>query len=237
MRALDLRSITLRSITSCQSRAIVLRPGFANTHPADSSAIASATPPFRFEGLWPALSRSAHRVGLVGLGWVLGVGVGLVGTSQAIAAEQIVLQYRALSSSVSVQELTDLAENGTVSPALRAHFRLSGQDPSETRELLNRQITANPRLLDRVLNSTPGHFVLDQVGEAIYTPSRRSSRQAMRSTIVLSADDDNRISLIELMQNYPTREVHVDVEKLADAYNQLAGLQRGLDGILGTFGL
>ncbi|HEY9647211.1 MAG TPA: alpha/beta hydrolase [Chroococcidiopsis sp.] len=211
------------------------RTGFANARPGNAFVLDSAPPPARFAHRWKALARSAQRVGLIGFSWALGIG--LVGTSQAIAAEQIVLKYRALSNSVSVQELTDLAENGTVSPALRAHFRLSGQDPNETRELLNRQITANPHLLDRVLNSTPGNFVLDQVGEAIYTPSRRSSRQAMRSTIVLSADDDNRISLIELMQNYPTREVHVDVEKLADAYNQLAGLQRGLDGILGTFGL
>jgi hypothetical protein len=164
-------------------------------------------------------------IGALGLGWLS------FGTS-ALAAERVILKYRVLQASVSVDELTELAETGEVSPALRAHLRLARKDPEELRQILREEVAIDAQLLDRVLNSRVGEGMLDQVGTAIYTPSRRANRQAMRSAIVLSAEDDDRISLLELMQNYPTEEVYVDGERLVAAYNQFVALQGRLEEIL-----
>ena len=79
-----------------------------------------------------------------------------------------------------------------------------------------------------------GNVVLDQISEAIHTPSRTADRQALRAALILSASRDyssgstvnsrNSISLIEIIQNYPNSEVEVEGEVLERAYRQLSQL-------------
>lgn len=177
------------------------------------------------------------RIWIKSLAGIVGfLGVWLMATS-AIAAERVVWRYRILQGSLSVDDLTTLAETGEVSPELRAYFRLARRNPQEIRRLLTEEATVNPRLLDRILNSPIGNVAIDGVSEAVHTPSRQADRQAMRSALILSASDDSRISLIEVIQNYPTEEVHVDGDRLADAYRQIQGLQNRLGDLLGGDGL
>jgi hypothetical protein len=138
----------------------------------------------------------------------IGVSVPLWATG-AIAAERVVLKYSILRQSVSVAELTTLAETGETSRSLRRYLRLAGKQPEEVRQTLTEEAEVNVILVDRGLNNPVGDRVLDQIGEAIYPPSGEASREALRSALVLSASDDNRISLIEVIQNYPTDEVVV----------------------------
>lgn len=155
----------------------------------------------------------------------------LPGTS-AIAAEQVVLKYRAHERSVPVADLTRLAETGETTRQLNLYLRTAGYDAAEMQELLNREVEMDVVLLDSILNSFVGNYALDQVGKAIYPPSQRADRQALRAAIILSAADDNTVTLLEILQNYPTPEVHVDGNELANAYQTLARLQGRLDGIL-----
>jgi hypothetical protein len=168
----------------------------------------------------------------------LGVGVGvLLSSTGAIAAERVVWRYQVLQRSVSVDELNTLAETGEVSPTLQTYLRLAGKNPQDVRQTLTQEATVNPRLLDQILNSPVGNVVIDQVSGAIHTPSRRADRQAMRAALVLSASDDSRISLIEVIRNYPTQEIHVDGDRLAVAYQEIQGLQNRLDNVLQRIGL
>ena len=105
----------------------------------------------------------------------------------AIAAEQVLLKYGGLRRSVSVDELTTLAETGEASSSLQALLDTAGEDPETLRQGLNEELEVSPVLLDQILNSSPGEWALDQVGEAIHPPSGRASRQALRSAFVLSA--------------------------------------------------
>jgi Alpha/beta hydrolase of unknown function (DUF1400) len=177
------------------------------------------------------------RAWIKNLGWMAAFVSVWLGATEAIAAERVVWRYRVLQGSLSVDELTTLAETGEVSPALRAYFRLARRNPQHIRRTLNEEVAVNPRLLDRVLNSPVGDVAIDRVSEAIHTPSRQADRQAMRSALVLSASDDSRISLIEVIQNYPTEEIHVDGDRLADAYRQIQGLQNRLGDLLNGGGL
>jgi hypothetical protein len=177
---------------------------------------------------------------LSGWRWSLGISCAIavsLWSGGAIAAERVILRYRILQASVSVDELTELAETGRTSPALRAHLRLAGRDPQELRHVLNQEAEVNPLLLDQVLNNPVGDRALDQVGRAIHTPSERGNREALRAALVLSAEDDSRVSLIEVLQNYPTEEVHVNGNRLEAAYNQLAAIQTRIETILEGTGL
>jgi hypothetical protein len=84
-----------------------------------------------------------------------------------------------------------------------------------------------------VLNSQIGNIILDRVSQVISTPSQRANRQALRAALVLAANQDGQVSLIEIIKNYPTNEVEVDGDRLQGAYRQLRRLQTNLQDLFG----
>ncbi|PSB61773.1 hypothetical protein C7B61_15450, partial [filamentous cyanobacterium CCP1] len=62
--------------------------------------------------------------------------------------------------------------------------------------------------------------------------------------LILSASNGGRVSLLEVLQNYPTREIHVNGDRAVNAYRQIHAMQEGvstvregLSGILETLGI
>jgi hypothetical protein len=139
------------------------------------------------------------------------------------AAESAIVRYSVIEQSMSVAELSRLSETGEVSPALATQLKLIDKDPAEFRRILNQKISIDPVFLSRILNSSIGENLLDLVSEVIYTPGKRASRQALRGALVTSALDDKQIQSIEILENYPTAEVHVDGERLVALVNQING--------------
>lgn len=156
----------------------------------------------------------------------------LLSSSSAIAAEQVVLKYKFLREKISVQELTRLTETGAPSPALTSYLKLAGKNPEDIRQPLTEEVRVNPLLLDRTLNSWIGNAVLDQMSQAIHTPSNQANRQALRAAITLSATPDGKLTLMEVLQNYPTQEVEVEGDRLVAAYRQLRDLSGRLENLL-----
>ncbi len=153
-------------------------------------------------------------------------------SAAAIAAERIVLTYGTFGRSLSVEELDTFATTGEQSPSLQAYFRMSRADPKPVRQSLSQPIEADPVLLDRALNSWVGNVLLDRLGAVIQTPSNRANRQALRSALVLSASDDSQMTLLEILQNYPTSELHVKGELLVETYFRLKRFERRIEQIL-----
>ena len=153
-------------------------------------------------------------------------------SNSAIASEKIVFKYGIFSASVPVSELTTLAETGEVSLRLNFFLSQAHQDPQTVRNTLTKEVTASPVLLDRALNNPIGEFLLLQISQTIHTPSAQANQQALRSAIVLSANEDNKVSLIEIIQNYPTQEVDVEGKRLAHTYDQLSLLAERLQNLL-----
>lgn len=153
-------------------------------------------------------------------------------SGSALAAEKVVLKYRIFRQSISVEELSTFAQTGDLSSSLRVNLALARQDPKVIRRYLTESVPVNLVLLDRVLNSPVGNLILDEISQAIHTPSRRADRQALRAALVLSAANDRRISLIEVIQNYPAAEVEVEGDLLERAYRQLRQLEKGLPDVL-----
>ncbi|NMF86769.1 alpha/beta hydrolase [Nodosilinea sp. P-1105] len=160
------------------------------------------------------------------------IALATIAAAPALAAERVVLRYRGFSRSVPVEDLAILAETGEAPRSVAGLLRQAGQDPSAVQSALNRPIPADPVMLDRALNSVPGGWLLDQVGETIRPAAGGRSRQALRSALVLSAADDNQITLIEVLQNYPTAEVVLEGDRIHSTYNRLAQFLRPLSILL-----
>ncbi|MFE1747732.1 alpha/beta hydrolase [Coleofasciculus sp. H7-2] len=155
----------------------------------------------------------------------------LLSASPADAANSVVLKYRFLRESVSVPELTTFSETGKLSPALRAYLALAGRKPEDLRKTLTQEVKVNARILDRVLNSQIGEILLNQVSDVVHTPGNGANIQSLRGAVMTSALPDNQITLIELLQNYPTSEVHVEGDRLAEVYGKLKRLGQGLPNL------
>lgn len=157
----------------------------------------------------------------------------LLFNTSAIAADQVVLKYRIFRESISVEELSAFAETGELSKSLRINLALARQDPKAVRRYLTQPVKVNLVLLDRLLNSPVGNLILDEITEVVHTPSGKADRQALRSALVISASRDSNISLIEIIQNYPTQVVQVEGDRLESAYRQLRRLEGRLQDLLG----
>jgi len=157
----------------------------------------------------------------------------LLYTNSAIAAQRVVFTYGILRESVSVDELTTFAQTGKASSSLSSFLDETRQNPQTVRNTLTRELKVTPVTLDRTLNSRIGLYLLDQMGYSIHTSSNQANRQALRSALVLSANGDNKVSLIEVIQNYPTSEVIVEGERLVRTYNQLSIIAEDLGRIFG----
>jgi hypothetical protein len=159
----------------------------------------------------------------------------LLGSFPAIAAQRVVLKYKILQESVSVQDLTTFAETGQATPDLQTYLKQSRQDPETVRQTLTKPVKINFLLLDRALNSPVGDVVLDRLGEAIQTPKGGAERQALRSALILSARSNNDFSILEVVQNYPTEEVVLDGDRAETAYRELNQFAKRIQNSLGNF--
>ena len=139
----------------------------------------------------------------------------------AIASETVIFKYSGATQSVSLEELQTFANTGETSPALEFLLDFGKQNPFIIRWILTQQFPANTKLIYDLLNTAPGEFALSQTGNVLSAKSERANVKALRGALIASASDDNLISLIELLEKYPTKEVYVDGKILSQVQRDL----------------
>ncbi|BAU10928.1 hypothetical protein LEP3755_14200 [Leptolyngbya sp. NIES-3755] len=145
-----------------------------------------------------------------------GISTGVVSYAvPSIAAERVILTYGFFQETFSIQDMQTFVETGQLAPVRQFQLRLAGADPEALRSFLNQEVNVNFLTLDRTLNSLPGEFLLQQLGQVIYNRRRVAPIQSLRSAIVLSAKDDNTVSMLQFLQNYPLPEVFFDGRQIA----------------------
>jgi hypothetical protein len=143
------------------------------------------------------------------------------------AAEELVFTYGLLNASFSVSDLEALATDGTVSNSLQFYLDMAGIEPELLRQVLTTEISLSQSFVDDFMYSETGDRLLAWLTQVVHTPSRQGSVPALRSAFLLSVSNDQRISLLEMLQVYPTDRVFVDganLIRVAQEFNE--SLQR-----------
>lgn len=148
----------------------------------------------------------------------------LAAPSPGWAADRIVLEYGSLQGTIETADLEALVDRGEVSPVLAGYLLLARQQPEVLREVLTREVAIPGNLVSRALESSWGGGLLDRLGGTIRAASGTADRGALREALVRSAADD-RLGLLEVLQNYPTSEIRVDGNRLMDAYRQVSRMK------------
>lgn len=151
--------------------------------------------------------------------------------ARAEAANSVVLKYRFLRESVSVPELSTFAQTGELSPKLQFYLKLAGKEPAQLRRLLTQDVKVNANLLSGVLNSPVGEVMLDRVSEVVHTPDNQANRESLRGALVSSAVGDGQITLIEVLEQYPTPEVQLEGDRLAEVVQNMLRFIKSLPRI------
>ncbi|MEM8637862.1 MAG: alpha/beta hydrolase [Cyanobacteria bacterium P01_G01_bin.54] len=167
------------------------------------------------------LNRISHRLAIALSALTLGT---LSWATSAQAAEEVVLTYGFLQQSIPVEDLADFAETGEQSLTIGLLVSASGQDPDAIREVLNQPAPLKHSLASRVLNTPPGEAALRQVGTVVHHNAQEGRVESLRAALVASAEDDDQVTLIEILENYPTDAMYVDGEKLIDLVGKMKPL-------------
>ncbi|GAB4365725.1 MAG: hypothetical protein Kow00121_02540 [Elainellaceae cyanobacterium] len=139
------------------------------------------------------------------------------------AAEQLIVTYGAFEASFAIADLETLATTGEVPTSMDFYLGLANLDPEQLRAILTAKFDVTLGLLDDMLNSEGGEYMLSEITQVVHTPSSQANVQALRSAFVMAASDDQQISLLELLQNYPTQQVYINginLIRLAQDFNQ-----------------
>ena len=152
---------------------------------------------------------------------VTGLAISL-STNRVAASEEIIFTYGGASQSIALSELQDFAETGAISPSLDFLLNFGKQNPFLMRWILRQEFPANTKLIYDLLNTAPGEYVLSQTSSVVSSKSERANVKALRGALVTSASNDNVISLIELLENYPTQQVYVDGKILVKVRRNLS---------------
>ena len=142
-------------------------------------------------------------------------------TPPARAAEKVSFWYGAFEFSLNVDALETFAKTGEISSGLDFLLKFGKQNPFMIRWILTQKFPANTKLIYDLLNTAPGEYVLSQTGNIVSAKTEKANITALRGALVASASDDNLISLMELIEEYPTKEVYVDGRILAKAQRDL----------------
>ncbi len=158
------------------------------------------------------LSNLLSRTPLIILGTIAGV---MVSHQNAIATSKIVIDIRGpIKASVKVKDLRLFAETGETTKTISQALGISKVNPNTVRGLMTLEVGADVANLAKVLYSNLGQNITKGVAEVVKTRHNYESDKALRSAIILAAADDNRISVLEVIEKYPTAEMHIDVAKI-----------------------
>jgi len=169
----------------------------------------------------------------------------LVQAMPAQAAEQLVITYGPLSAGVPVKDLETLVKTNHAPGTLKFYLNLASLDPSLLRNVLTMELGASSQFMTGMLDSSSGERLLSEISQVVHLPpvplpiealktadstaddpSEAENMAALKAALVESAAD-RRITLLEVLQHYPTEKVYVDAVKLLRFANSLDSKQLG----------
>jgi predicted dienelactone hydrolase/ABC-type amino acid transport substrate-binding protein len=153
-------------------------------------------------------ARSLRFLSLLGL-----TAIGLLSTAAkpAFSAESITITYGILEFPVRVDSLETYAETGRVNPDLRTYLRfLNPQERSDLQDFLQQRFEVSPVTVSRITYSPLGEGTLRKLGRVIRTDARLDGFYALRSALILAADQPNGTSIIDILRLYPSPRIRID---------------------------
>jgi len=157
----------------------------------------------------------------------------------AQAAEQLVITYGPLSAGVAIKDLQTLVETNQAPGMLKFYLNLASVDPNLLRNVLTMELGASSHFMTGMLNSSSGEQLLSEISQVVHLPPALPPMEALKTadsvaddpseseniaalkTALVEAAADRRVTLLDVLQHYPTEKVYVNAVKLLQFANSL----------------
>ncbi len=153
------------------------------------------------------------RSGLISL--ILGVSSVLFSFS-VTAAERITFNYPPFGQfDIKVADLEAFATKGEITAELAYYLdRLPPQQLARLPEILSTPLEFDPLTIAKFSNSSVGEVVLENFGKGIRGDVKRNGFYALRGAIIAAAFDDQGLTVINLLRQFPLSTVYLDLKVL-----------------------
>jgi hypothetical protein len=149
----------------------------------------------------------------------------IASSNYTVQDKRIYFIYGALIRSISVRDLELFAEKGIANGDIGNILKFGKLDSDALRKQLTKEYALDLVETSNILNNPVGVAILNKLGDAVHPHlTRTGSAQAVRSAILASLQDDNKLTPIEVLRNLPVNlDVEVDAvlklkDELADVF-------------------
>lgn len=145
-------------------------------------------------------------------------------SQSALSADRITTYIGPAQVSITVDELEQFAQTGEASGNLNLLLSAFNENAqTQFRQVLNAPIRTSPEAIARLSYIPMVEQVLQSLGHALQTDSGLNGFKALRSSIILaSANHPEGWTLLDLMRQYPTNDVRLNVGALVATSQELA---------------
>lgn len=156
----------------------------------------------------------------IGLGILLAVFVPHV----AWGAQQLTTFVGPIQISIPVQSLETFAQEGTATGSLKLVLSFLGQEGQAfLRKVLQTPLPANPVALSRLTYIPMIEQMIQSVGNTVQTTSGQNGFYGVRSALILAAAKNPQgWTLLDLLQEFPGRDVRINLGALLRAQRDLS---------------
>ncbi len=151
------------------------------------------------------------KLRLTGLGFAIAIltGWGCPG----LAAERVLLKYGPLEIDIPVTALETYVQTGTATSELKPYLNfLSGEQQTQIRQFLKVSLPLTPTLTQHILREPIVQDFLNlYLGELLQTADSENGAAALEAAAVAGADGDDGLSVLQVIQEFPSDTLQVNV--------------------------
>jgi predicted dienelactone hydrolase len=133
--------------------------------------------------------------------------------------------------SISVRDLDTFASEGKIPADYAALVKqASPEQLQQLRQLLQQRFEVSSVFVAQFTNLPLVEKLLERIGESIQTDSRQNGMKSLRSALIRAAEDKKQgLTLINLLKQFPGRQINLDLAEVFTIYNNLTELFKRRD--------
>lgn len=130
------------------------------------------------------------------------------------AAERVIFSVGAFERSISIASIEAYIQEGRVTDELAPLIAQIDPDTlAQAQELLSQRLDVDVTAVAQVVYSPQGEFLLERAGKVFRTGARLSGKQGLSGAAILSAADDEGLSVLNMIRYFPTPVLRIDLKE------------------------
>ncbi|MEG4996090.1 alpha/beta hydrolase [Microcoleus sp. B4-D4] len=155
----------------------------------------------------------------------------------AFGAERIYVTYGPLEESVPIESLALFAKEGKIDSNLDGFAQYAKKAQlAQIRSALQAKAEISPVTIAQFLYTPQGEVLLERLGRVVQTKARQPGFYAIRAALILAAADPEGLTILNVLQKFPTYGIRIDVARALGIADNLTSLinrsNRAIAGVI-----